>query len=93
MRAIIKAIGGGACVLMLLLATPALAGTLRDDVRAWRQANERVVVAELADFVAIPNVADNVSDIERNAAAAEAMLQRRGLKTRRLSAGPGTPPS
>lgn len=93
MRSIINTIGGGVCALVLFLGSPAFAGALRDDVRAWRQANEKVVVAELADFVAIPNVADNVSDIERNAAAVEAMLQRRGLKTRRLSAGPGTPPS
>lgn len=93
MRAIITAIGGAACALVMMLATPALAGSLRDDVRAWRQANEKVVVGELSDLVAIPNVADNVADIERNAAAVEAMLQRRGLTTRRLSAGPGTPPS
>lgn len=93
MRAIVRTISAGVCALVTFWGTQACAGTLRDDVRAWRQAHEKAVVGELSDLVALPNVAENVPDIERNAAAVEAMLQRRGLKTRRLSAGPGTPPS
>ena len=77
----------------MLWASAAQAGTLREDVRAWRVANEKAVVGELSDLVAIPNVADKVEDIERNAAAVRALMERRGLKTRLLSAGPGTPPS
>jgi acetylornithine deacetylase/succinyl-diaminopimelate desuccinylase-like protein len=69
------------------------AASLRDEVRAWRVAHERVVVRELADLLALPNVATDVADIEKNAEHLEGMLRSRGFAVRRLSAGPGTPPS
>ena len=78
---------------LALASLPASGGTLREDVRAWRLKNEKAVVGELADLVAIPNVADKVEDIDRNAEAVSALLARRGLKTKILSAGPGTPAS
>ena len=69
------------------------AAGLEEDVRAWRSANERRVVGELADLLSIPNVADDVAAIERNADRLDGMLAARGFKVKRLSAGPGTPPS
>lgn len=91
MRGILRAIGAAAA--SLALATSASAGSLRDDVRAWRAANEKAVVGELSDLVSIPNVASNLADIDRNAAAVRTMMEKRGFKTRLLSAGEGTPPS
>jgi len=88
-----RKIAAAAGALLMLAPGYALAGPLKDDVRGWRSAHEKAVVAELADFVSIPNVATNLSDIDRNAAAARAMLERRGFSTRVLSAGEGTPPS
>jgi acetylornithine deacetylase/succinyl-diaminopimelate desuccinylase-like protein len=61
-------------------------------VREWRTANQRAVIAELAEFVAIPNVAADPADLERNASHLVAMLERRGLSTRLLGAE-GAPPA
>jgi len=45
----------------------------------WRQGHERAILAEFADFLAIPNVARDQPNIERNAEALRAMLEKRGL--------------
>jgi acetylornithine deacetylase/succinyl-diaminopimelate desuccinylase-like protein len=66
---------------------------VRDQVRAWRQAHEKEIVQELAGLLALPNVATNLADIQRNAEHLTEMLRRRGFATRLLSAGEGTPPS
>jgi acetylornithine deacetylase/succinyl-diaminopimelate desuccinylase-like protein len=88
----------GAGLLMSLMATGGAAGAesgaaLREKVRAWRVAHEKEIVRELVDLLALPNVADNLADIDRNAAHLQGMLRRRGFETRLLSAGEGTPPS
>lgn len=76
-----------------LVATPALAApSLHDQVEAWRKAHERQIVGEFSDFLAIPDVATNVPDIEANAKALVKMIEARGLKAQILSAGPNTPP-
>src|SRR5215210_7684385 len=64
---------------------------LRGQVRAWRTAHEREIVRELADLVSLPNVAANRADIERNADHLIAMLGRRGIEARRLTAGDAPP--
>lgn len=65
-------------------------GTAKD-ARAWRVQNERNIVAELADFTAIPSLASDLPNIERNAAALRTMCERRGLKVRTLTL-PNVPP-
>ena len=62
-------------------------------VRAWRATHEKAILAELADLLALPNVATDAQAIERNASALTVMLERRGFTVRRLAAGEGTPPS
>jgi acetylornithine deacetylase/succinyl-diaminopimelate desuccinylase-like protein len=74
-------------------ATSASSSGVRDSVRSYRAAHEKQIVGELTDLLALPNVATRVADIERNADRLTAMLERRGFKTRRLSAGEGTPPA
>lgn len=64
---------------------------LRGQVRAWRAVHEKEIVRELADLVALRNVAANRADIERNADHLIAMLQRRGIEARRLTAGEAPP--
>src|SRR5262249_3285823 len=49
-------------------------------VRAWRAAHERAIVGELAELVALRNVASDRRDIERNAALLSEMLRKRGLE-------------
>jgi acetylornithine deacetylase/succinyl-diaminopimelate desuccinylase-like protein len=82
--------------LLLLSALPATAeqpSSVHDRVRAYRQAHEKQIVGELTDLLALPNVATRLADVERNADRLTAMLERRGFKVQRLSAGEGTPPS
>jgi acetylornithine deacetylase/succinyl-diaminopimelate desuccinylase-like protein len=46
-------------------------------VRAWRAQHEPQVLRELVDLVAIPNVASNAADIERNVQALTRMFEKR----------------
>jgi len=52
--------------------------------RAHVAANEEAIVRELRDLLALPNVASNPSDIQRNAEALTAMLEQRGISARIL---------
>src|SRR5579859_1353071 len=84
------------CVLSLWGATALVAApaqSLHDQVETWRKAHERGIVGEFSDFLALPDVATNVPDIEANAKLLVKMIEARGLKARILSAGPGTPPA
>jgi acetylornithine deacetylase/succinyl-diaminopimelate desuccinylase-like protein len=46
-------------------------------VRSWRAAHEMAILRELCDFLALPNVAANQADIQKNADALTRMLERR----------------
>ena len=85
---------GLAALLAVLSCVPAFAAepaALRGQVRAWRTAHEKEVVRELADLVALRNVAANRADIERNADHLIAMFKQRGIEMRRLNAGEAPP--
>src|SRR5690348_7382556 len=53
-------------------------------VRDYRIDNEDRIVRELAEFLAIPNVASDTPDIQRNAAHLVEMLEARGIETHLL---------
>ncbi len=53
-------------------------------VREYRRANEHRIVHELVDLLAIPNVATDTPNIQRNAAKLVEMLERRGISARLL---------
>ena len=59
---------------------------------AYRQQNEREILAGYAELLALPNVATNLADIQANAAHIRGLLEPRGFQTRLLGA-PGTPPA
>ena len=59
-----------------------------DPIRQFRAAHERAILQEFMQLLAIPNVASDKPDIERNAQAIEAMMQRRRLAPRLLKALP-----
>lgn len=88
-----------ACIACLAVSTAQAAdrvtsgSEVAQKVRGYRQAHEKAILQELADLVALPNVADNVDDISRNADHLIRLLQRRGFIARALLAAPGTPPS
>src|SRR4051812_21138425 len=52
---------------------------LKQKVDAWVTANQRAIVSELVDLLAIPNVAADRENIRKNAARVRQMLEKRGL--------------
>jgi acetylornithine deacetylase/succinyl-diaminopimelate desuccinylase-like protein len=79
---------------LLFFAAPMLALTPPDAARAarqFREANEKAILAEFIEFLAIPNLASDAPNIERNAAAIVAMFHRRGVATKVLRVD-GAPP-
>jgi len=61
--------------------------------RAWRQAHEKEIVADFVTLLAMPDVATNLADVDKNAAYIEGQLKARGFETQLLRAAPGTPAS
>src|SRR5512147_2866796 len=79
---------------VLFLALPLSATTpeqARTAARRYVASHQKDVVRELVDFAAIPNVASDGPNIERNAEALVAMFARRGV-TARLLRVEGAPP-
>ena len=68
--------------LALLLALPAFADDRRDRV-----------LAELTEFLAIPNVASDEANIRRNAQFLIAMMEKRGIAAKLLESPSGGPPA
>jgi len=54
-------------------------------VRGYRMKNEDRIVRELTEFLAIPNVASDTVNIQRNAAHLVEMLEARGIETHLLA--------
>jgi acetylornithine deacetylase/succinyl-diaminopimelate desuccinylase-like protein len=78
--------------LAVLLASAVAAAEPAGDVRAWRKAHEAEIVRELADLVALPNLAREASPIRANADHLVAMLARRRMAPRLLEIE-GAPPA
>jgi acetylornithine deacetylase/succinyl-diaminopimelate desuccinylase-like protein len=55
------------------------------EVRSYRMQNEDRIVRELAEFLAIPNVASDSESIQKNAAHLVELLEARGIETHLLS--------
>ncbi len=64
-------------------ASPAPA-QVAQEVRDYRMNNEDRIVRELGEFLAIPNVASDTPNIQRNAAHLVEMLEARGIETHLL---------
>ena len=56
-----------------------------EQVRGYRQANEDRIMRELREFLAIPNVASDTANIQKNADRLKGMLEARGIETHLLS--------
>jgi acetylornithine deacetylase/succinyl-diaminopimelate desuccinylase-like protein len=52
-------------------------------VREWRAKNERQILAELVQLIAVPNLAANAADIAKNADLLSAMFEKRGFRVSR----------
>jgi len=64
--------------------TPVPAAQVVQEVRDYRNGNEDRIVRELAEFLAIPNVASDTPNIQKNAAHLVEMLEARGIETHLL---------
>jgi acetylornithine deacetylase/succinyl-diaminopimelate desuccinylase-like protein len=64
---------------------------VRDQVRQYRQQHEVEIVRAYAQLLSIPNVASDTANIRANADFISTALEKRGFKTRLLSAGAGSP--
>ncbi|MGZ5476287.1 MAG: M20/M25/M40 family metallo-hydrolase, partial [Thermoanaerobaculia bacterium] len=71
-----------------IAATP---GEVSRKARAFRVANEQAILKELVEFLAIPNLASDTPNIEKNAAAIQAMFAKRQVESRLLRVA-GAPP-
>ena len=61
-------------------------------VRAWRVEHEKAILSELFDFLSIPNVATNQSDIRKNAEALARMFEHRRFAPEILPTGTNASP-
>ena len=59
--------------------------------RSWRQQHERAILDEFVALLAIPNIASDRDNIQRNAQAIAAMMERRGVPARLVSVPGGNP--
>src|SRR5438132_382911 len=76
----------------MLLLPASSRGQSREQVDRYRRGAEAEILRELAGFVAIPNLASDRPNIERNAQHLLGMLRRRGIEARLLET-PGAPPA
>jgi acetylornithine deacetylase/succinyl-diaminopimelate desuccinylase-like protein len=74
--------------LWAMAADPSLTAKQAD---AWRAQHEHEILEEFSRLLAIPNLASDSSNIQRNAELIRAMLEKRGIKTQLLTL-PGAPP-
>lgn len=81
------------CALLLIAmqSAAAPAGKAVDAARKHHRANQQQILAELTDFLAIPNVASDTPNIEKNAAAIVEMFAKRGIVAKLLRVE-GAPP-
>ena len=60
------------------------AAQVAEEVRSYRVANEDRIIRELREFFAIPNVASDTENIQKNATHLVEMLEARGIETHLL---------
>ena len=73
------------CVALAQKSTPLPAAQVVQEVRNYRMANEDRIVRELSEFLAIPNIASDTVNIQKNAARLVEMLEARGIETHLLT--------
>jgi acetylornithine deacetylase/succinyl-diaminopimelate desuccinylase-like protein len=63
---------------------PPAPGQVAQEVRNYRMANEDRIIRELREFLAIPNIASDTPNIQKNAAHLVEMLEARGIEAHLL---------
>jgi acetylornithine deacetylase/succinyl-diaminopimelate desuccinylase-like protein len=80
-----------ALVVCLVAVSAAAQDTSTSAVRAWRKQHEGEIVRQFAALLAVPNVASDAANIQKNAEAIAASLRARGAEARLLPVA-GAPP-
>lgn len=84
-----------ACLALLLGLAPAVSTAQTNPAsqaaRTWRQQHERAIIDEFTTLLSIPNIASDRANIQRNASAIVAMMEKRGITGRALSVPGGNP--
>ncbi|HXY26507.1 MAG TPA: M20/M25/M40 family metallo-hydrolase [Candidatus Acidoferrum sp.] len=75
------------CLALAQKANPTKPAQVAQDVREYRMENEDRIVRELSEFLAIPNIASDTENIQKNAAHLREMLEARGIETHLLPIG------
>src|SRR3954467_14037371 len=71
--------------------TVAPANPAAQAARGWREKHERAIMDEFAGLLAIPNIASDHPNIQRNAEAIRQMMEKRGIAARLVSVPGGNP--
>ena len=85
--------GAATAAFLLSLALPASAiaemdvASVQAAIDAWRADREAAILEDFVELLSIPNVASNLPDMERNAGHITGLLEERGFRTQRLTAG------
>ena len=66
-------------------------GAAGKKAREWRAQHEREILREFVDLLALPNLASDAPNIQKNAAAVRALMEKRGLQTQLLTLGDAPP--
>ena len=72
------------CPALAQKATPPSPAQVVQEIRDYRMDNEDRIVRELSEFLAIPNIASDTPNIQKNAAHLVEMLEARGIETHLL---------
>jgi len=77
--------------LLLALAVVDAQNPASQAARQWRQQHERAIMDEFISLLAIPNIAADRANIQRNAETIAAMMQKRGIAAKLVSVPGGNP--
>ena len=77
--------------LLLSLAVANAQNPASQAARQWRQQHERAIMDEFVSLLAIPNIAADRVNIQRNAETIAAMMQKRGIAAKLVSVPGGNP--
>src|SRR5713226_4356186 len=72
------------CTVLAQQAMPPTPAKVAQAVREYRMDNEDRIIRELSEFLAIPNVASDTPNIQKNAGHLVEMLEARGIETHLL---------
>jgi acetylornithine deacetylase/succinyl-diaminopimelate desuccinylase-like protein len=87
----LKACPTGFLILLLAFACAAQTNPAAQAARQWRQQHERAIVDEFVALLAIPNIASDKPNIQRNAELIQKMMDRRGIASRLVSVAGANP--